>query len=119
EYDKELDKINSLEDFLSVIVNDKLNQSSKKDSKEEELKQQAEFGYSNQKTPVNPVNEFMKQAANSKKTKESKDENSKTSYIQTETGYIVKDGVEEDTVFSSDKIVVTIGGYKENGEVDS
>lgn len=119
EYDKELDKIDSLEDFLSVIVDDKLNQASKKDNKEEELKQQAEFGYSNQKTPVNPVNEFMKQAANSNKTKENKDENSKTSYTQTETGYIVKDGVEEDTVFSSDKIVVTIGGYKENGEVDS
>lgn len=119
EYGKELDKIDSLEDFLSVIINDKLNQSSKKDSKEENLKQQAEFGYSNQKTTNNPVNEFMKQAANSNKTKENKDENSKVSYIQTKTGYIVKDGVEEDTVFSSGTIVATISGYKKNGERDS
>lgn len=117
EYDKELDEIDSLEDFLSVIVNDKLNQASKKDNKEEELKQQAEFGYSKQKTPANLVNEFMKQAANS--NKESESSSDKTSYIQTETGYIIEDGIKEDTVFSSDSIVVTIGGYKNNGERES
>lgn len=117
EYDKELDEVEGLKDFLSSVISDKLNQTSEKDNKEEELKQQAEFGYTNQKTPANPVNDFMKQAANS--NKESENSSAKTSYIQTETGYIVKDGVEEDTVFNSDNIVVTIGGYKEDGEVDS
>lgn len=117
EYNKELDEVEGLKDFLSSVISDKLNQSSEKDNKEEELKQQAEFGYANQKTPTNPVNEFMKQAANS--NKESENSSAKTSYIQTETGYIVKDGVEEDTVFKKDNIVVTIGGYKEDGEVDS
>lgn len=117
EYNKELDEVEGLKDFLSSVISDKLNQSSEKENKEKELKQQAEFGYANQKTPTNPVNEFMKQAANS--NKESENSSTKTSYIQTETGYIVKDGVEEDTVFKKDNIVVTIGGYKEDGEVDS
>lgn len=117
EYNKELDEVEGLKDFLSSVISDKLNQASEKDNKEEKLKQQAEFGYANQKTPTNPVNEFMKQATNSNKENESS--SAKTSYIQTETGYIVEDGIKEDTVFSSDSIVVTIGGYKEDGEVDS
>lgn len=117
EYNKELDEVEGLKDFLSSVISDKLNQASEKDNKEEKLKQQAEFGYANQKTPANPVNEFMKQATNSNKKSESS--SAKTSYIQTETGYIVEDGIKEDTVFSSDSIVVTIGGYKEDGEVDS
>lgn len=117
EYDKELDEVEGLKDFLSSVISDKLNQTSEKDNKEKELKQQAEFGYANQKTPANPVNEFMKQAANS--NKESESSSDKTSYIQTETGYIIEDGIKEDTVFSSDSIVVTIGGYKNNGERES
>lgn len=106
DYDEDTNGVQGLEDFMNTLGN-ALNKS----SKEKDFNQKAEFGYANNKS--NTVNDFMKQSVESMKQSENK--SNKTSYIQTETGYIVMDGVEQDTMLDADDIIGVIGAYDKNG----
>lgn len=75
-----------------------------------EFLNKAEFGYANNKG--NTTNDFMEEQVS--KNKQTKQEE-KTSYIETKYGYIVKDGIEKDTVLDHNKIMVIVTGYDKDG----
>lgn len=104
-----------LEDFLSAIKQSfsKDKDKDKKDDKEEQLKQKAEFGYANGKKSTSEVNDFMKRAIDENEKSSSQKYSEDSDYIKTETGYIVKQGLDENTELSCENTVISIGEYKD------
>lgn len=86
---------------LNEILDNMLKTIEKEQKDVSGLLNKAEFGYANNK-------------GNTTKNKQTKQEE-KTSYIETKYGYIVKEGIEKDTVLNHNKIIVIVTGYDENG----
>lgn len=95
---------------LNEILDNMLKTIEKEQKDVSGLLNKAEFGYANNKG--NTTNYFMEEQVN--KNKQTKQEE-KTSYIETKYGYIVKEGIEKDTVLNHNKIIVIVTGYDENG----
>lgn len=95
---------------LNEILDNMLKTIEKEQKDVSGLLNKAEFGYANNKG--NTTNDFMEEQVN--KNKQTKQEE-KTSYIETKYGYIVKEGIEKDTVLNHNKIIVIVTGYDENG----
>lgn len=120
QYDKNLEDeegASKLEDFLSAIKQSFSKDKDKKDDKEEKLKQKAEFGYANGKTSTSEVNDFMRHAVDENKKSSKQKASEDSDYVKTETGYVVKQGLDENSELDYRDIVISIGEYNEDGKL--